>query len=375
MTTLVDHNVESFADMMSGAGHRAVHAGRALGEFYRADGRPDWAGLQVSASLRRWLGDLLASSGPQVLDRRVAADGTVKLLLGFPAGGAVEAVLMPAYRPGRAMGCVSSQIGCAMGCDFCASTRGGLERNLSAGEIVQQFLHLRREAAVLGRKLTSLVFMGMGEPMHNLDNVLPAIERIAHPALGALGWRQVTVSTVGVVPGIDRLAEADLNVHLALSLHAPDDETRSRLVPANRRYPIAQIIAAARRFLSRTGRIPTIEYCLLADVNDSDAHAEALARLLAGFRAHVNLIPYNPIGPGISGRVYQRPDRERVISFLSILRDAGTVAHVRDTRGDDVNAACGQLRQTRGGHENGSAGARGDQVTPLSLLVAPVGRG
>jgi 23S rRNA (adenine2503-C2)-methyltransferase len=346
--TLADHNVESFAGLMSGAGHRAVHAARALGEFYRADGRPDWVGLQVSASLRQWLAERLASPAAQVLDRRVAADGTVKMLLGFPAGGAVEAVLMPAYRSGRAMGCVSSQIGCAMGCDFCASTRGGLERNLSSGEIVQQFLFLRREAAALGRKLTSLVFMGMGEPMHNLDNVLPAIERIAHPALGALGWRQVTVSTVGVVPGIDRLADADLNVHLALSLHAPDDETRSRLVPANRRYPVARIVAAARRFLDKTGRIPTIEYCLLAGVNDSNAHAGVLSRLLEGFRAHVNLIPYNPIGAGISGRVYGRPARERVISFLAVLREAGTVAHVRDTRGDDVNAACGQLRQRRG---------------------------
>jgi len=178
-----------------------------------------------------------------------------------------------------------------MGCDFCASTRGGLERNLSAGEIVEQFLHLRREAAGLGRRLLSLVFMGMGEPMHNLDNVLPALRRIADADLGGLGWRQVTVSTVGVVPGIDRLAKADLNVHLALSLHAPDDETRSRLVPANRRYPVAEIIAAAKRFLEATGRIPTIEYCLLAGVNDSDAHASALGRLLAGFRTHVNLIP------------------------------------------------------------------------------------
>ena len=348
MTSLVDHNIESFADLMSGAGHRPVHAARALGEFYRADGRPDWSGLQVSAGLRHWLGERLATPGPRLLDRRVATDGTVKLLLGFPAGGAVETVLMPAYRPGRAMGCVSSQIGCAMGCDFCASTRGGLERNLSAGEIVEQFLHLRREAAGLGRRLTSLVFMGMGEPMHNLDNVLPAIERIAGPALGALGWRQVTVSTVGVVPGIDRLAAADLNVHLALSLHAPDDETRSRLVPANRRYPVAEVVAAAKRFLDTTGRIPTIEYCLLAGVNDTDAHANSLARFLDGFRAHVNLIPYNPIGAGISGTIYVRPACERVISFLKLLRGAGTVAHVRDTRGDHVNAACGQLRETRG---------------------------
>jgi 23S rRNA (adenine2503-C2)-methyltransferase len=233
-----------------------------------------------------------------------------------------------------------------MGCDFCASTKAGLERNLEAGEIVEQFLHLKAAAASQGRRLTSLVFMGMGEPMHNLDNVIGAIRRIADPDLGGLGWRQVTVSTVGVVPGIDRLCDADLNVHLALSLHAPDDETRGRLVPANRRYPVAEIVDAAKRFHARTGRVVTIEYCLLAGVNDADDHARALARLLDGFRAHVNVIPYNPIGgPGLGGTRYERPPRERVIRFLAVLRDGGAVAHARETRGDDVAAACGQLRR------------------------------
>ena len=173
-----------------------------------------------------------------------------------------------------------------------------------------------------------------------------AIRRIADPDLGGLGWRQVTVSTVGVVPGIERLADADLNVHLAVSLHAPDDETRSRLVPANRRWTVEEIVGAAKRFHERTGRVVTMEYCLLAGVNDSGAHAAALAALLGGFRAHVNLIPYNAIGEGLSGAVYARPSRERMIGFLNALRDAGTVAHFRDTRGDDVNAACGQLRET-----------------------------
>src|SRR5205814_511592 len=159
--------------------------------------------------------------------------------------GAVETVLMPSHREGVAAGCVSSQIGCAMGCDFCASTKSGLERNLEAGEIVEQFLHLSQAARFSGRKLRTLVYMGMGEPLHNLDNVIESIRRIAHHDMGDLGWRQVTVSTVGIVPGIDQLAAADLNVHLALSLHAPDDETRSKIVPINRRYPVAEIMAAA----------------------------------------------------------------------------------------------------------------------------------
>ena len=348
MPSLVDYDRASLEQAMAGAGHQPTHARRTLRMFYQADGQPDWTRHPGSRALQRWLADKCTDSRSRIERRHVSADGTTKLLIRFPDGGSVESVLMPAYRPGRAMGCVSSQIGCAMGCDFCASTRNGLQRNLAAGEIVEQFLHLRREAAPLGRQVTSLVFMGMGEPLLNLDQVLPAIRRIADPDLGGLGWRQVTVSTVGIVPGIDRLADADLNVHLALSLHAPDDTTRSRLVPANRRYPVAEIIAAAGRFFDRTGRIPTIEYCLLSGVNDSDDAARLLADVLDGLRAHVNLIPFNPIGPGLSGMIYTRPTRDRVIQFLSVLRNAGVVAHIRDTRGDDVNAACGQLASTGG---------------------------
>ena len=322
------------------------HAAALLREFYNGVGEINFAQLNVGPRVEQWVRQKIPFRRSVIRARTESADGTTKLLIGFSDGGAVESVLMPSHRPDRAAGCVSSQIGCAMGCDFCASTRRGLERNLEAGEIVEQFLHLKAEARRLGRRLTSLVFMGMGEPMHNLQNVIPAIRRIADPLLGALGWRQVTVSTVGIVPGIDQLAAADLNVHLALSLHAPDDETRSLIVPSNRRYPVAQIMAAAKRFLDRTGRIPTIEYCLLSGVNDSEAHATRLAELMDGFRAHVNLIPYNSIGAGISGAVYRRPEREEIIAFLTTLRSQGVIAHMRDTRGDDVNAACGQLRET-----------------------------
>lgn len=346
MRPLTDYDVAALEADLRAAGHPPSHAARILRAFYQASGRPMWNAVELGKALAGRLEQDLPPRASRVFARTVSGDGTTKLLLGFAGGGAVEAVLMPAWRPGRAMGCVSSQIGCAMGCDFCASTKGGLERDLESGEIVEQYLRLCEAAAGLGRKLTSLVFMGMGEPMHNLGNVIAAIRRIADPDLGALGWRQVTVSTVGVVPGIDALAAADLNVHLAVSLHAPDDATRSRLVPANRRWPVADIVAAARRFQEKTRRVVTIEYCLLAGVNDADAHAAALAALLDGFRAHVNLIPYNAIGPGLSGTVYARPSRERMVRFLTLLRDAGTVAHFRDTRGDDVNAACGQLRET-----------------------------
>jgi 23S rRNA (adenine2503-C2)-methyltransferase len=246
------------------------HAPKLLRAFYRGAGRIDFADLNLGPRVEQWAALQCEFRPGEISTRIQSADGTIKLLITFRDGGSAESVLMPGYRRDRAACCVSSQIGCAMGCDFCASTKGGFERNLTSAEIVEQFLYLKAEAMQLGRRLTSVVFMGMGEPMHNLDNVIAAIKRIADPNMGGLGWRQVTVSTVGIVPGIDRLALEDLNVHLALSLHAPDDETRARLVPANRRYPIPEIITAAKRFADKTGRIPTIKYCLLVDVNESD---------------------------------------------------------------------------------------------------------
>ena len=345
MVCLADYDPDGLAALLVRWGHRPVHAKRLLRAFYDGCGEVELHALPVGAGLRDRLRAEWAARSSLATVRR-AADGTAKLLVSLRDGTAVEAVLMPAFRPDRAAGCVSSQVGCAMGCDFCASTRRGMERNLDSGEIVEQFLHLKRAARGVGRKVTSLVFMGMGEPMHNLDNVIPAVRRIADAPTGALGWRQVTISTVGVVPGIDRLTAEDLNVNLAVSLHAPDDTTRGRIVPSNRRYPVAEVLKATRRFASRTGRIPTIEYCMLDGVNDTDDHARQLAGMLRADRFHVNLIPYNPTGVGVSGAKYRRPAGNRVGAFLGLLRSGGVVAHVRAARGDDVDAACGQLRET-----------------------------
>ncbi len=345
MKSLSDHTTDSLRGQFSEWGCKPSHAARLLREFYNTGGNVDLAGLRLGRELIERIQDELPLRQSKVLTRSESVDGTVKLLVGFDRGGAVETVLMPTPIADRAAGCVSSQIGCAMGCDFCASTKRGLERDLEAGEIVEQFLYLREQALLSGRRLSTLVFMGMGEPLQNLDNVLAAIRRIGGEDLGALGWKQITVSTVGIVPEMYRLAESKPNVCLALSLHAPDDETRARIVPMNRRYPVKEIVAAAKHYYETTNRITNLEYCMLNGVNDSDEHARALADLLKGFRTHVNLIPYNSIGESLSGFVYQRPETSQIDSFEKILRDRGVVTHRRRTRGEDVNAACGQLRE------------------------------
>jgi 23S rRNA (adenine2503-C2)-methyltransferase len=344
MAALSDHDLDSLAALLCRQEFLPSHSPRLLKHFYDHAGRVDFQHLKIGNKLQAWMEENLPLRQSRITARQDSQDGTVKLLLGFDGGGAVESVLMPAYRSDRAAGCLSSQIGCVMGCDFCASTKNGLERNLTAGEIIEQFLHLKEIATITGRRLSTIVFMGMGEPLLNLDQVIPAIERISRPFMGHLGGRQITVSTVGVVAGIHELAAACLGVHLALSLHAADDQTRSRLIPANQKWPISNILDAARDFEQQTNRYVTIEYCLLEQVNDHPHDARRLADLLGDFRAHVNLIPYNSIGAGRSGAVYRPSSPERIGEFLKVLVDCGVVVHLRRSRGDDINAACGQLR-------------------------------
>ena len=333
----------SLADLehqLAGWGFKRSHAGRILRAFYAGGSSHD-----LPHGLAARLRADLPPSATTLAARQVAEDGTTKLLLRLGDGRTVESVLMPDFRDDRAAGCISSQVGCAMGCDFCATTKTGFERNLTAGEIVEQFLALRREAAAGGRRLQTVDFMGMGEPMLNLDHVLAAVERIADNRVGGLGWRQITISTVGIVPGIDALTATGLNVHLAVSLHAPDDATRAELVPAGRRYRIAEIMAAADRFQASRGRPVTIQYCLLRSVNDSPDHARALAALLGPRRMHVNLLRYNPTGLSLRGRSYERSPDSTAAAFAAVLHSHGTVTHFRRSRGPDIDAACGQLRR------------------------------
>ena len=344
---LSDYSLADLQDHFSASGFKPSHAARVLRACYAASAEINWEQLRLPKALEEKL-RLSPLGTTSLATRQTAADGTAKLLLRLADGRAVESVLMPDFRDDRAAGCISSQVGCAMGCDFCATTRSGFERNLTAGEMVEQFLALRREALAGGRRLQTVVFMGMGEPMLNLDNVVEAVRRIADNKLGALGWRQITVSTVGIVPGIDALAASGLNVHVAVSLHAPDDATRERLLPVGKRFGVEAILAAADRYQAQTSRPVTIQYCLLKGVNDSPAQALQLARLLKTRRMHVNLLRYNPTGLSLRGVNYEAVAEDCADRFLARLRVEGVVAHFRRPRGRDIDAACGQLRRRMG---------------------------
>jgi 23S rRNA (adenine2503-C2)-methyltransferase len=345
--SLAHFSLDQLESQFAAWGCKPSHAGRVLRAYYQ-EGELDPNELKLPQGLMERVTGELPPSGSTLAARQVAEDGTTKILLRLADGRTVESVLMPDYRDDRAAGCISSQVGCAMGCDFCATTKTGFERNLTAGEIVEQFLALRHEARMAGRKLQTIVFMGMGEPMLNLDHVLTvltAVNRIADNRIGAFGWRQITISTVGLVPGIDALSATGLNVHLAVSLHAPDDATRAQLLPAGKRFPISEILAAADRFQAQRGRPVTIQYCLLRGVNDSADHARLLAEVLGSRRMHVNLLRYNPTGLSLRGLAYEPSPDSVAAAFAEILQSRGIVAHFRRSRGRDIDAACGQLRR------------------------------
>lgn len=344
MASIADYTLEELQADLTAWGYKSSHALPLLRRYYEGASERPWAELKLPQGLSERLLAKAPFFASSIAARQVAEDGTTKLLLRFADGQAVESVMMPDFREDRVAGCLSSQAGCAMGCDFCATAQGGLSRNLGSGEIVEQFLRLRFEAAAIGRRLRTLVFMGMGEPMHNLPNVLAAIRRIGSDRLGAFGWRQITVSTVGIVPGIDELAAQNLRLNLALSLHAPDDATRAKLLPTSRRYSVGEIMEAADRFMAVSGLPAIVQYCLLKDVNDSPEQARQLADLLANRRMHVNLLQYNPTGRSLSGKLYEPSAPERMEAFIEVLRRHKVIAHFRRPRGREIDAACGQLR-------------------------------
>jgi len=267
----------------------------------------------------------------------VSDDGdTLKWLWALADGARVETVLM--HYPERSTVCVSTQAGCAMACSFCATGQAGFERHLTTGEIVEQAVVAARAARASGRRLSNVVFMGMGEPLANYDATWGAVERL-HGAVG-LSARHLTISTVGLVPGIERLTAEALPVNLAVSLHAANDELRDELVPINRRYPIARLLEACGAYVDATHRRLSFEWALIDGVNDREQDALELAEAARSVRAHVNLIPLNPT-PGYAVRGTPRP---RVVGFQQRLQDLGVNATVRRNRGTEIDAACGQLR-------------------------------
>lgn len=303
----------------------------------------------LPAALRVRLAATFRVDAPHVLRETTADDGaTTKALLGVPVATAavdgVESVRM-AYDPevpgraGRTTVCVSTQLGCAMGCVFCATGQMGFTRNLTPSEIVAQVLHFTRPHAD-ERRVTNLVFMGMGEPLANYAATMAAIRWLTHRDGLRLSARAITISTVGLRSGIHRLATEGIPINLTISLHAPDDALRRRLIPTAAGTTIDELVGAARDYIARTGRRVTFAYALLDGVNDAPEQARALAAHVRGMQAHVNLIPYNPT----AGEGLRRPSTDRVRAFLHALQDAGANATVRIERGAEIAAACGQLR-------------------------------
>jgi 23S rRNA (adenine2503-C2)-methyltransferase len=301
----------------------------------------DFAAMSnLGVELRQKLQQVAVIEPPRVLSEQVSVDGTTKWLMGFGGGNAVETVFIP--EPGRGTLCISSQVGCALNCTFCSTGAQGFSRNLRSSEIIGQ---VWQAARALGherngqRRITNVVFMGMGEPLLNFDAVAPALELLRSDLGFGLAARRVTVSTAGLVPGIDRLRDT-IDVALAVSLHAPEDSLRESLVPLNRKYPIKELMRACADYVSdRHKRTVTFEYTLLDGVNDHPEHARALVKLLRRLPSKLNLIPFNPF----PGTRYRCSPEERIRAFQSIVMEGGLIATVRKTRGDDIDAACGQL--------------------------------
>ncbi len=341
---LLQFDQAGLVDWLGQAGHKAFRA-RQVMHWVHQRGVADFEAMtDLARPLRAWLEQNACVQALPVLSEQRSRDGTVKWLFDVGAGNAVESVFIP--ETSRNTLCVSSQAGCAMACSFCSTGAQGFARNLETSEILAQLwwaeFTMRRELGLPEgeRAISNVVMMGMGEPLQNYSALIPALRVMLDDDAYGLSRRRVTVSTSGVVPMIDRLA-ADCPVALAVSLHAPNDALRDQLVPLNRKYPLAELLAACERYLAHAPRdFITFEYCMLDGVNDSPEHARQLIELMRGrFPWKCNLIPFNPF-PGSGLR---RSSPQRVAAFASLLIEAGIVATVRKTRGDDIDAACGQL--------------------------------
>ncbi|HEX4613749.1 MAG TPA: 23S rRNA (adenine(2503)-C(2))-methyltransferase RlmN [Urbifossiella sp.] len=346
---LLDTPADEFRAWLAGRNQPPMRAAQIRRQIFANRAETFETMTDLPKDLRPELARSFALFSTRVERHLAAADDTHKLVLRLADDRMIECVLI--QDEGRATACVSTQVGCGMGCVFCASGLNGVVRNLTVGEILEQLLRLRnltrREDAEPGgagglpSRLTHIVVMGMGEPLANLDNLLEALEVAGDPKGLGIGARHVTISTVGLPAKIRRLAEVGKQYHLAVSLHAPNDALRTRIVPTNDKTGIAAILDAAGDFFDKTGRQVTYEYVVLGGLNDRPDHARELARLLAGRKAHVNLIPWNDV----EGLPYRRPKEGDLTSFIETLRRSGVSVKVRKRKGSEIDAACGQLRR------------------------------
>jgi 23S rRNA (adenine2503-C2)-methyltransferase len=336
---LLDLDAAGLAAFFDELGEKPFRARQVL-KWMHQSGEGDFAAMSdLAKSLREKLEGVARIHAPSVVGDTEAADGTRKWLMKVDAANAVEAVFIPETNRGTL--CVSSQAGCVLDCAFCSTGKQGFNRNLSSGEIIGQLWLANRMLREKKdeRVISNVVMMGMGEPMLNLDSVIPALRLMLDDNAYGLSRRRVTVSTAGVIPGMDRLRD-ECPVALAISLHAPNDELRDRLVPVNRKYPLRDLIAACNRYLDKAPRdFVTFEYVMLEGVNDEPGHARELAAISRRVRCKYNLIPFNPF----PNSEFRRSDPERIRRFAEILSRAGVTVTTRKTRGDDIAAACGQL--------------------------------
>jgi 23S rRNA (adenine2503-C2)-methyltransferase len=338
---LLDYDRQGLRDLFAQLGEKPYRAEQVMKWIYHRHVTDFAAMTDVGKVLRDKLEAACEIVPPKILFEKQAADATYKWLLGMDAGNAIDAVFIPESTRGTL--CVSSQVGCGLACTFCSTGTQGFNRNLSAAEIIGQVFVAGKHLGNVPhqqRKLTNVVMMGMGEPLLNFDNVVRAMSVMRDDLGFGLANKRVTLSTAGLVPMIDKLGEV-ADVSLAVSLHAPNDDLRTELVPLNKKYPIAELLGACQRYAARRPRTSiTFEYTMLKGINDLPEHARQLIKLMRQLPSKVNLIPFNTF----TGTRYERSDEDVIRSFQTILLDAGVLTMVRRTRGDDIDAACGQLK-------------------------------
>lgn len=338
MKSIYDLNLEDLQNYLVSIGLKPFRAKQIMKWLYekRVDSFEQMT--DISKDLQKKLNEDFVIDSIAIKDKQVSKDGTEKFLFEMADGSLVESVMM-IFEYGYSA-CVSSQVGCNMGCSFCASGLLKKQRDLTAGEIVLQALMIQKRLDEIGGRLGNIVVMGTGEPFDNYDNVMKALSIINSPFGLEIGARHISISTCGVVPGIERFAKENLQYNLAISLHAPNDELRSKLMPINRAYSLDKLMAALKDYASLNNRRLTFEYLLLSGVNDSEVHAKQIKELLKGLNAYINLIPYNEV----KEKDFKTSSEENALRFYDLLKKNGVSVTLRQKKGDDIDAACGQLR-------------------------------